>query len=322
MSLNIFIVVGVRKETPLIVDVHYHFMRLPADENTVRTMIGRLLLDAERGGIKKTLDEVLPLYRDIMDDPECDKLVKRMDESGIDVTAVIVVDNVDVGLDNERIMRINENCAKAAAKHPGRLIALAGIDPRRPDAPALFRRCIEEFNMKGLKWHPDSGYYPNGELAYAVLEVANELGVPLLTHCSPLPNSRAKYAYPLHLDDIALDFPNIDIIAAHMGDMWWRDWAALAKYKRNICGDLAMWQLTAESKPNLFRRYLREILDILGPEHVLFSTDGPVFEAHVSNRRWVEIIKGLSTEDVDGIKFSDEEVEAMLGGNATRIFKL
>lgn len=306
----------------MIIDVHYHFMRLPADEEVARNMVARLLLDAERAGIKKSLDEVMPLYRDYMDDIECDKLVKRMDESGIDSTAVNVVDNIDFGFDNERIMRVNEYCSKAAAKHPGRIIALAGIDPRRPDAPALFRRCIEEFNMKGLKWHPDDGYYPNSEESYAVLEVANELGVPLLTHCSPLASSRAKFAQPIYLDDVALDFPNIDIIAAHMGNIWWRDWAALAQYKKNICGDLAMWQLMAESRPNLFRRYLREILDILGPDQVLFSTDGPVFEPHVPSRRWVEIIKALSTESADGIKFSDEEVKAILGGNASRIFKL
>ena len=306
----------------MIIDVHYHFIRLPADENRARNMVGGWLLDAERAGIKKSLDEVMPIYRDYMDDIECDKLVKRMDESGIDITVINVVDNTNFGLDNERIMRINDNCSRAAAKHPGRIIALAGIDPRRPDAPALFRRCIEEFNMKGLKWHPDNGYYPNSEESYAVLEVANELGVPLLTHCGPLPSSRAKYAHPIHLDDIALDFRNVNIIAAHMGDIWWHDWAALAKHKKNICGDLAMWQLMAEGRPNLFRRYLREILDILGPEQVLFASDGPIFEAHVPNRRWVEIIKALSTERDDGINFSDEEVTAILGGNACRIFKL
>lgn len=280
------------------------------------------MLDAERAGIKKSLDEVMPIYRDYMDDIECDKLVTRMDESGIDVTVIIVVDNASFGADSERVIRANENCSRAAAKHPGRLIALAGIDPRRPDAPALFRRCIEELGMKGLKWHPDNGYYPNSEESYAVLEVANEFGVPLLTHCGPLPGSRAKYAHPIYLDDIALDFPSVDIIAAHMGDIWWRDWAALAKHKKNICGDLAMWQLMAESKPKLFRRYLREILDILGPEQVLFASDGPIFEAHVSSRLWVEIIKALPMEGDDGINFSDEEVKAILGGNASRIFKL
>ena len=306
----------------MIIDVHYHFMRLPTDEKTARNMAEGLSLGAERVGMKKSLDEVMPVYRDYMDDTECDKLVKRMDESSINITIINVVDNINFGFDNERIMRINGYCSRAAAKHPGRILALAGIDPRRPDAPTLFRECIEKFNMKGLKWHPDDGYYPNSEESYAVLEVVNEFGVPLLTHCSPLPTSRAKYAHPIHLDDIAIDFPNIDIIAAHMGYIWWRDWAALAQYKKNICGDLAMWDLMAESRPNLFRRYLREILDIVGPDQVLFATDGPIHEPHVSKRRWVEIIKALSTESVDGIKFSDEEVEAILGINACRIFKL
>ncbi len=306
----------------MIIDVHYHLMRLPADDEAARHVVAELLLDAERAGVKKSVDEVMPIYRDFMDDMECDKLVKRMDESGIDITVVNVVDNVDFGFDNERIMRINERCSKAEAKHPGRIIALAGIDPRRPEAPALFRKCIEEFKMKGLKWHPDNGYYPNSKESYAVLEVANALGVPLLTHCSPLPGSRSKYAHPIHLDDVALDFPNINIIAAHMGDIWWHEWAALAKYKKNICGDLAMWQLMAENRPNLFRRYLREILDIVSPDQVLFASDGPIFEPHLPNRRWVEIIKALATESVDGIKFSDEEVKAILGGNASRIFKV
>ena len=83
-----------------------------------------------------------------------------------------------------------------------------------------------------------------------------------------------------------------------------------------------MWDLMAEGKPNLFRRYLREILDIVGPDQVLFASDGPIHEPLVSKRRWVGIIKALSTDSADGIKFSDEEVEAILGGNAARIFKL
>ncbi len=306
----------------MIIDIHYHFMRLPADDKAARKMVAEMLVDAERSGMNKSVDEVLPVYRDSMDDVLADKLVKRMDKSGIDITAINVVDSLDYGFDNERIMRINEYCAKAAAKHPGRIIAFAGIDPRRSDAPALFRRCITEFKMKGLKWHPDHGYYPNSPEAYAVLEVASELGVPLLTHCSPLPHSRSKYAHPIHLDDVAVDFPKLNIIAAHSGDIWWRDWAALAKYKANICGDLAMWQIAAEIKPALFRRYLREILDIVGPEQILFASDGPIFEPHVSNKRWVEIIKSLVNKGPDGIKFSEEEVKAILGGNAARILGL
>ena len=306
----------------MIVDMHYHFIRWPADEQRARNMVAGWLNHAAIAGIKKSIDEVMPLYREYMDDPDGDNLVKRMDASGIDVTVLNIVDNIGFGFDNERILRVNQYCAQAAAKHPKQLIALAGIDPRRAEAPALFRQCITEFRMKGLKWHPDNGYYPNSPEAYAVLKVASELNVPLLTHTGPLPGSRAKYAHPIYLDDIALDFPNITIIAAHMGDIWWHDWAAIAKHKKNICGDLAMWQLTAEAKPRLFRRHLREIVDIVGPEQVLFSSDGPVYEPVVSNRRWVEIMESLTKRGTDGIRFTEEEVAAMLGGNAARIFNL
>ncbi len=306
----------------MIVDVHYHFIQLPADEKDARVMVEGLLLDGERTGVKKSVDEAMPIYRDYMDDGGCDKLVRRMDEDGIDVTAINVVDDINYGFDDEYIMQFNKLCAGAAAKHPGRIISLAGIDPRRHDAPALVRTCIEELGMRGLKWHPDFGYYPNSKESYAVLEVLNELGVPLLTHCSPLAQTRAKYAHPIYLDDVALDFPNIDIIAAHMGHAWWRDWAALAQYKKNICGDLAMWQMLAVSNPRLFRRNLREILDIAGHKQVLFSSDGPIFEPHVPTRNWVAIIKALSKDSPDGIEFTDEEIEAILGGNAARIFKL
>ncbi|HEX9976453.1 MAG TPA: amidohydrolase family protein, partial [Dehalococcoidales bacterium] len=71
-----------------------------------------------------------------------------------------------------------------------------------------------------------------------------------------------------------------------------------------------------------FRRYLREIVDIVGPEQVLFSSDGPIYEPLVSNRRWVEIMESLTKRGADGIRFTEEEVAAMLGGNAARIFNL
>ena len=123
----------------------------------------------------------------------------------------------------------------------------------------------------------------------------------MLTHTGPLPEYPAKYSHPIHLDDIAHDFPNLKIVAAHMGEGWWRDWLAVAKYKKNIHGDMAMWQLTAASNPHLFRRTLREIIDTLGPERLLFGSDGPILEPFVSNRSAVDLIKELKREDKNGI---------------------
>lgn len=83
-----------------------------------------------------------------------------------------------------------------------------------------------------------------------------------------------------------------------------------------------MWQLTAASKPHLFRLTLREIIDTLGPERLLFGSDGPILEPFVSNRRAVDLIKELNREDRNGIRFSEEEIAFLLGDNAARIFNL
>ena len=52
----------------MIIDTRCHFLRLPADEKMARDMVGGLLLEAERAGKKKSLDEVMPPYKDYMDD--------------------------------------------------------------------------------------------------------------------------------------------------------------------------------------------------------------------------------------------------------------
>ena len=306
----------------MIVDIHYHFGIYQPLQETARTMAELLLPLHIRLGIIKPVEEIAASYTDIFNDIDGDKLVQRMDEAGIDVSVLLNMDYVEGGMDDSVILYQHEECARIVARHPERFIAFAGIDPRRPGAPSLLRRCIEEFDMKGLKWHPDMGYYPNSKESYEVLKVLNEFELPLLTHCSPLGGTRAKYAQPIHLDDVAIDFPNINIVAAHSGMMWWHDWVALAQFQPRLSGDLAMWQCIAESKPKIFRRHLREILDVIGHEQILFASDGPFSEPYISNKRWVDMIKDLTVEDSDGIVFSQEEVDAILGGNAARILKI
>jgi predicted TIM-barrel fold metal-dependent hydrolase len=304
----------------MIIDIHYHYMRL-ADAPS-NDLVDTWYRDGERAGTKVSRETYGRQIGDLVTDPDCDKLVKRMVTDSINVTVLCYVDNVEYGSGNDLIMERNQFCAQAAAKHSEKLIALAGIDPRRMFAPALLRRCFKGFGMKGLKWHPDNGYYPNSPEAYAMLKVLDEFGYPLLTHCSPLPGSRAKFAQPIHLDDVARDFPNLNIIAAHMGNLWWRDWLAIAQYKKNLHGDMAMWQVMAAEKPALFRRYLREIVDNIGPYQTVWATDGPLFEPLVSNKKYIDIMRSLTTRGSDGIVFSQEEVDAMLGGNSARIFKI
>jgi predicted TIM-barrel fold metal-dependent hydrolase len=300
----------------MIIDVHCHYSQSPVQNAPFINTIGKMW------GIEKPIGDILHHLSKYEGDTHYHKLVEDMDRSGVNVSVLFFADNIDEGENDEQVLKLNEHLADIEQKHPKRIISFASIDPRRLEAPDLFRTCIEDYRLRGLKWHPTMGYYPNSPEAYRVLEVAEKLDVPLLTHTGPLLGMRSKHSHPIHLDDVGLDFPKLRIIAAHMGDTWWRDWVATAKYNKNIFGDLSMWQLMAVRDLGRFRRILREIIDDVGMEQVLFASDAPYFESHVSNRKWVDILRALPDDSSDGIEFTVKEVEAILGGNATKLLNL
>ncbi|MCK5186296.1 MAG: amidohydrolase, partial [Deltaproteobacteria bacterium] len=96
------------------------------------------------------------------DDPEAEGLLAEMDEAGIDKSVIFPVDfGVALGDPEVPIEEVNKKYSELARKHPDRLVAFAGVDPRRKDAPDLFKRCINEWGMQGCKLHPCAGFYPN-----------------------------------------------------------------------------------------------------------------------------------------------------------------
>jgi predicted TIM-barrel fold metal-dependent hydrolase len=202
-------------------------------------------------------------------------------------------------------------------------MALAGVDPRRQNAPALLKQAFEEFGMRGLKYHADYGYDPSGPASYRLLEIVQANDGVLLTHTGPLPPpSRAKYADPSLLADIGVDFPDLKVIAAHMGMVNWRPWAALASQQPNLYGDLAMWDAYAFGRYELFCRDLRDLIDYVGIEKVLFATDDPIAQVVRNTREWIALIKELPENAPSGIRFTQEEVYAILGGNAISLLGL
>ena len=74
---------------------------------------------------------------------------------GVDVSVLFFFDNINEGENDEQVLKLNKRLANVEKRHPERIISFASIDPRRPEAPDLFRTCIEEYHLKGLKWHPE-----------------------------------------------------------------------------------------------------------------------------------------------------------------------
>jgi hypothetical protein len=269
-------------------------------------------------------DEIMEKGMATWGDPTGGRLVELMDESGIDLTVICMVDDAgNSKLKPQAIQEGNRIVGDIARRYPGRVMALAGVDPRRPEARDMLKQCFQEFGVKGLKYHPDYGYDPAGSESYRLLEVVAENDGILLTHTGSLmPPSRCKFAEPLLLADLAVDFPNLKVIAAHMGGINWRPWASLAAHQPNLYGDLAMWDAYAFGHYELFCRELRDLLDYAGSSKVLFGTDNPIFNTVESTKNWIQLIKDLPNRAPQPIAFTEEEMNAILGNNAASVLGL
>jgi predicted TIM-barrel fold metal-dependent hydrolase len=188
----------------------------------------------------------------------------------------------------------------------------------------LFKRCVEEWGMKGLKLHPCTGFYPNQKEVYPLLEKACEWKIPVLFHSGammvPL---RSKYSQPIHFDDLGTDFPDLPIIVAHSGGIFgYTQMISIMSVKLNIMADISSWQVIATKNYTFFCKALRELMDFVEPERIFFGSDSPSFRSVMSNKDWVELIKDLPEKVTDSITFRREEITALLGGNAQKLLNL
>ncbi len=273
-------------------------------------------------GIELSPQQIIEKILSTMMDPTGEMLIREMDRAGIDMTVILIQDfGLALGEPKVSIEEQNQIYAEIQKKNPKRILAFAGVDPRRPNAEELIKRCFEEWNMSGLKFNSSSGFYPNSKEVYNLLDIAKEFKKPVLFHTgemvSPL---RSKFCDPIFLDDVCVDYPDLWIQAAHMGFGWRNNLFHLGSCKPNLTVDIAGWQDTARDNYHEFCSTLRLCLDEFTSERVLFGTDNPYFRAILPDKKFVNLIKRLPTKAPEGILFTPEEVDLILGGNAQRIF--
>jgi uncharacterized protein len=186
------------------------------------------------------------------------------------------------------------------------IIPFASIDPHRGAAGVeQAKRLIEEYGVKGFKFHPSSqAFYPNDrELAYPLYEVIAAAGLPALFHTGQTGAGagtrggggiRLAYSNPIYLDDVAVDFPDMPIIMAHPSFPWQEEALSVATHKPQVYIDLSGWS------PKYFPPILVQYANTLLKDKVLFGTDFPV----LTPERWMsdlEKMGGIRGEVKPGI---------------------
>jgi len=209
----------------------------------------------------------------------------------------------------------NEEIAELARKNSDVAIPFASIDPHRgAEGVSLAKKLIREHGVKGFKFHPSTqAFFPNDKLAYPLYEVIAEAKLPALFHTGQTGvgagtrgggGVRLKYAQPMHLDDVAVDFPDMPIILAHPSFPWQEEALSVATHKPQVYIDLSGWS------PKYFPPILVQYANTLLKDKVLFGSDYPV----MTPERWIE--------DFEKLPIKPEVRPLIMKQNAAKLLKL
>ncbi|SSC71513.1 unnamed protein product [Ciceribacter sp. T2.26MG-112.2] len=209
----------------------------------------------------------------------------------------------------------NEEVARIAAENTDIMIPFASIDPAKGRLGAReARRLVREFGVKGFKFHPTmQGFYPYDRSAYPLYEAIAEEGAITLFHTGQTGvgagmrggmGMRLKYSNPIHLDDVAADFPDMPIILAHPSFPWQEEALSVATHKPNVYIDMSGW--SPKYFPPILIRYANTMLK----HKMLFGSDWPA----ITPDRWLK--------DFETIDIRDEVRPLILKENARRLLKL
>jgi uncharacterized protein len=168
----------------------------------------------------------------------------------------------------------NEKVAAHVRRAPERLIFFGSVDPRRPEYLEELQRCHKELGCQGLKLAPIyQGVHPLDQRYCDLYTYCERHGLPILIHMATTFSSGTPldYARPAHMDQVAVDFPDLKIVMAHMGHPWEGETISVIRRNANVYADISALYY----RPWQFYNSMRLLVEYRAEHKVLFGSDFP-----------------------------------------------
>jgi predicted TIM-barrel fold metal-dependent hydrolase len=241
-----------------------------------------------------------------------EEVIKDFTDGGIE--AVLVALDLETTVNTPPCS--NDFVAGMQKRHKDRIIhSWAAVDPFKGDiAIQEARRAIRELGMLGFHFHPIMGHFAvNDRRLYPLFEAIDELKVPVMIDVGTtgmgagMPGgmgAKLRHAHPSAIDELAADFPNLTIIAAHPGWPWVDEMTAIALHKGNVYWELSGWA------PKYFAPQLKVDIRSRLKDKVMFGSDYPSLPYERIFREWKEL------------GYADDIYERVFHQNAERVLGL
>jgi predicted TIM-barrel fold metal-dependent hydrolase len=212
----------------------------------------------------------------------------------------------------QRLIEFNRWLVETVAPFPD-ITPFVAVDPwiLSNDELAVHLIDMQGKGARGVKVHPiDQRFVISDPRMVRIGELCVELGLCVLSH-SGTSRGGVQFAEPSSFDEFVPAVPGLHLVVAHLGGGSWQQIRELAERHGDIAFDLSeivAW-VGAPNAPTE-TELVRLIRDV-GVERVMFGSDFPWYDPG-------EMVKAVRT--LPGL--TDDELAAILGGNAVRILRL
>ncbi len=232
--------------------------------------------------------------------------LRRMDRAGIERGLLVATTGGFEGSDiffEKPVARI----AEVIEAHPRRFRGLVGVNPSRI-VPGLKRleEAVRERGFVGAHLYPHwFGEAPDHRMYYPFYAKCAELGVPIQIQVG---HSAQPFlptvARPITLDRVAIDFPELKIVAIHIGYPWVEEMISVCwKHKNVFIGSDA-------HSPKYWDPSFVRFINTRGQDKVLFGTDWPVVDFE------------RAVQEVGALELRETARRKLLFDNAVRVYGL
>lgn len=230
------------------------------------------------------------------------QIVAEMDRAGIQTLMLSAWHRPGVDIFS------NDLIAEMVAEFPDRFVGVAAVNLEKPvEAVRELDRAVNQLGFKALRVIPWLWKLPPNDKLYFPLYVkCVELDIPFCTqvgHTGPLMPSETGRPVP-YLDEVALVFPELKIVAGHIGHPWTDEMIGVAWKHENVYID------TSAYLPRYYPPQLLHYMKTYGQDKVLFGSNFPMLSLE------------KCVQQVDELGLADDVKAKFLFQNAQRVFKL
>jgi uncharacterized protein len=168
----------------------------------------------------------------------------------------------------------NDVVAAHVGRAPGRLLFFAAVDPTERDCLAELERCHRDLGAVGVKLAPlYQGVHPRDPRCDDVYRYCQRHGLPVLVHAgtSFVGGTELEYSRPVHFASVAVAFPELRMVLAHLGHPWEGETIAVIRRHPNVFADLSALYY----RPWQFYNSMQLLVEYRAEGKVLFGSDFP-----------------------------------------------